>query len=880
MSFDRSHPKRQRLEIARPDHVYSAQSFNSNHCSTYCQESLIGVHDSHPSTIINVPRSRTTPKIEAETTVCYGMMSEINAHLPSISDPPSAFSAAVQLLSCSTFIVAGQTKVQGSIDTASSQLLQALLDEPVIDLQVLCEISPLAANVSKSQARARSRMPCKIAIIIYGPNNLFEDVGKFFEEHGICLEDPNGCDRDVLYRNPHRMTCSDASECVLTLELDTPTIATKLIHLPVTKDLLEDFNNSEDLAEAPQPIGLNTKLVRHQKQALTFLLRREHGWTFEPGSTELWEEHTSSHGRFFINNITGSHHAEEPPQCHGGILADPMGLGKTLSIVSLILATRLHFQDSGKPAPTLVILPVSLLNTWEEELSQHVLPGIIKWTRCHGSSRPSTVSALDSYDIVFTTYHTVASEWRKNYKKGTSSLFSTHWQRVVLDEAHWIRNCHTQMAKAVFSLNSVSRWAVTGTPLQNSLSDFSSLLQFIRAAPYSDGESFDADITRVWKSGNVEEATKRLKRLLCCVLLRRAKSTIKLPPRHDTVCPLDFSKEERFAYDEAKGEALKVVDEALMSGPSAPKNYVNALQRINNLRTLCNMGTHRRRPISMLSSVSPLQDWSTVAQQASNVLAEFGDMVCHHCGIGIEASDSSAVRVDPLHSPFLSSCGRLTCWSCKKRLLKNGADSVPCGHTPSCPAAPVASMGLDTACDSPPYHDSAPLPTKIAAVVSQLSTLDYSIKSVVFSYWTSTLDLIQQGLEREGIDCVRFDGQATLKQRNKAVQAFRSNPSIRVMLLSLSCGAVGLNLTVASRAYLIEPHWNPTLEEQALARIHRLGQTKEVTTVRFYMRNSFEEHVMKIQQNKKDLADLLLVPNNESQGSTNVRRLEESVLDQ
>jgi SWI/SNF-related matrix-associated actin-dependent regulator of chromatin subfamily A3 len=81
------------------------------------------------------------------------------------------------------------------------------------------------------------------------------------------------------------------------------------------------------------------------------------------------------------------------------------------------------------------------------------------------------------------------------------------------------------------------------------------------------------------------------------------------------------------------------------------------------------------------------------------------------------------------------------------------------------------------------------------------------IYSVVFSYWTSTLDLVQRGLEMESIDCVRFDGLASLKQRQKAVHAFRTDPSTRVMLLTLSCGAVGLNLTVASRAYLIEPHW-------------------------------------------------------------------------
>lgn len=121
-----------------------------------------------------------------------------------------------------------------------------------------------------------------------------------------------------------------------------------------------------------------------------------------------------------------------------------------------------------------------------------------------------------------------------------------------------------------------------------------------------------------------------------------------------------------------------------------------------------------------------------------------------------------------------------------------------------------------------------------------------------------TLDIIKRGLDQLNMPSIRFDGKVPQKERQTVVDRFRADPTIRVMLLTLSCGAVGLTLTAATRAYLMEPHWNPTLEEQALARIHRLGQTKEVTTVRFYVRDSFEEQVMKLQESKKRLAGVLL----------------------
>ncbi|KAI1255170.1 hypothetical protein MGN70_003234 [Eutypa lata] len=120
-----------------------------------------------------------------------------------------------------------------------------------------------------------------------------------------------------------------------------------------------------------------------------------------------------------------------------------------------------------------------------------------------------------------------------------------------------------------------------------------------------------------------------------------------------------------------------------------------------------------------------------------------------------------------------------------------------------------------------------------------------------------TLDVVEEGIKRAGINHVRFDGKVPQKERQAVIDKFRRDPSVQVMLLTLSCGAVGLTLTEASCAYLMEPHWNPTIEEQALARVHRLGQKNEVTTVRFFVRDTFEERVMKVQESKKDLASAL-----------------------
>jgi len=129
-------------------------------------------------------------------------------------------------------------------------------------------------------------------------------------------------------------------------------------------------------------------------------------------------------------------------------------------------------------------------------------------------------------------------------------------------------------------------------------------------------------------------------------------------------------------------------------------------------------------------------------------------------------------------------------------------------------------------------------------------------KSVVFSGWTSHLDLIELALNDAGITFTRLDGKMTRTARTAAMDKFREDPSVQVILVSIMAGGLGLNLTTASSVYVMEPQFNPAAEAQAVDRVHRLGQKRPVRTVRYIMANSFEEKMLKLQEKKKKLASL------------------------
>jgi DNA repair protein RAD16 len=148
--------------------------------------------------------------------------------------------------------------------------------------------------------------------------------------------------------------------------------------------------------------------------------------------------------------------------------------------------------------------------------------------------------------------------------------------------------------------------------------------------------------------------------------------------------------------------------------------------------------------------------------------------------------------------------------------------------------------------------------TKIEALMEELSKLrtrDATIKSIVFSQFVNFLDLIAWRLSRAGFKCCRLDGRMTPVQRDTVIQAFMTDPQLNVFLISLKAGGVALNLTEASHVFICDPWWNPAVEDQAMDRIHRLGQHRPIRITRLIVENSIESRIVQLQQKKKMLFD-------------------------
>ncbi|KAK1855160.1 DNA repair protein rad5 [Colletotrichum chrysophilum] len=581
----------------------------------------------------------------------------------------------VKLESSSTFKLLDETSLEGLIQHQArpiTEVVPALLDSPQIRLETHCCVKGWSINDNrKRKASQVEHYLCELSMVVYGPMNLFECAGDFFEQYEVHLQTPTNCLRSVKYCNPHMLSWTSLESSPLTSDLGRQTTppSHRLEIVDSYTDILEVLNINEDLDKAAQPESILTPLVTHQKQALTFMTLRESPSFLFDKSLGLWDIRYVGGKNTFVSKVSQAEVEEKPPISKGGVIADPMEFGKTLTKSCL-----------------------------------------------------KTVHDLETTDLILTTYDTVTSEWRQSMSQASqqSILLSTFWDRLIVDEAHIIRNPTSQRTRAVCSLNANSRWAMSGTPIQNGLQDLATVLKFLRVYPYSDPAVFRTDITSLWKSGNGEEAIQRLKLLIRSLFLRRPKSTLQLPARHDLRFELDFRPEERAYYDTCREKAREEIETPLGSGDPTSNARVNALTRIEMLRGICNLGVLYEETSSKTES-----EWAVMSQEVFDFQRELGAVICIHCDT--QTLESEGAFGDIQSSSYLSKCLRFVCSDCSEKIAaQRGCVTCGCEEDHSCPVEPVyvdiKTKHLATTRFSPTKFNGR-FPTKIQALVLDIEKL-------------------------------------------------------------------------------------------------------------------------------------------------------------
>lgn len=417
----------------------------------------------------------------------------------------------------------------------------------------------------------------------------------------------------------------------------------------------------------------------------------------------------------------------------GGCLADDMGLGKTLQTIAL-----LSMIYPGCDSPSLIVMPQSLLFNWERELDRFC-PAITHATY-YGPDR-NLDEALKA-NVVLTTYALVRNDIMK--------LKDRNFHCIVLDESQNIKNLASQTTMAVQMLSGEHRLALSGTPMENNLTELYSLFRFLNPTMFGSAEDFNSSYTLPIQKYGDKDASRSLRRKIFPFILRRLKRDVlaDLPERIDKTIYVEMSDRQRRVYDERRLSYRRQIEESI-ARDGVNKSQFLMLQALSELRRLASV------PESLVGN-----------------------------GVG-------APKID--------------------QLVESLAEAVEFGH-----------------------------------------------KSVVFFNFLAGLETTMSRLEQMGIGYETMTGSTSAAARKKIVGRFQSDPDCKVLLMTLKVGGVGLNLTAADTVYIFEPWWNKAAEEQAVNRLHRIGQKSTVTALSLITVGTIEEKILQLQEQKSELFNELI----------------------
>ncbi|EFN62976.1 Transcription termination factor 2 [Camponotus floridanus] len=605
--------------------------------------------------------------------------------------------------------------------------------------------------------------------------------------------------------------------------------ATRNRELALTVERLQDLHGSlvarpSEKEKAEDPRGLRIPLMPHQKHALAWLLWREQ---------------------------------QRPP---GGVLADDMGLGKTLTMISLIMTTLAQKDsidesddDDSKwindrkslyhKGGTLVVCPASLLHQWDNEVRNRCKHGLLSVEIYHGSKRESIPKRLSKNDIVITTYNILSRE-----RKTQSTLYKIHWERVILDEAHIVRNHKSQASLAVCELKANKRWALTGTPIQNKALDLYSILKFLNCSPFND--------LRVWKrwvDNKNAAGYQRLAMVMKTLMLRRTKQELMkkgdvedLPDKSIEEMMVKLDPQEQLVY-----EKILIYSRTLFAQFLA--------QRAEKAHMFDLHGGKYDVPTYLLSPTKETQ----FSKAQDKLLAMHADVKTHEILVLLLRLRQMCCHPALIHAMLdqddVKHSGIMNAENVDPKLLSRVSNISLSGIDKEEEDVDIDKriVGNLLTIENPVFDDDR-ISSKMRIMLNMVEKIlqNSEDKLIIVSQWTTLLNVIASHLPSiKDATFSKFTGNVAIKDRQNVVNSFNSQKSgPRILLLSLTAGGVGLNLVGGNHLLLFDIHWNPQLETQAQDRIYRFGQKKNVYIYKFICVDTIEERVKALQEQKLEIA--------------------------
>ena len=419
-----------------------------------------------------------------------------------------------------------------------------------------------------------------------------------------------------------------------------------------------------------------------------------------------------------------------------GVLADDMGLGKTIQALALLLREK----EMDRPVRALVVCPASLQLNWQKEAKKFAPTLRCEALMGSAGERAAKIAGENPPEILITSYDQL--------RRDVQAYRGIEFSHVLLDEAQNIKNASSLQAKAVKTLRARTRFAMTGTPIENRLSELWSIFDFLmpgyRYTYKKFKERFEAPVVR----DADEKARENLHMLVAPFILRRMKKDVlgDLPEKVESVMENEMTAEQKKLYAAHAAQLLKESEGGLLGG----QEKIRMLAGLTRLRQLC-----------------------------------CDPRLC------LEQYTGGSGKLDQL-----------------SEIVR---EAIAGGH-----------------------------------------------HLLIFSQFTSMLDLIAERLSDEGVSFFLLTGDTDKEERMRLVEQFNAGEA-DVFLISLKAGGTGLNLTGADVVIHYDPWWNVAAQNQATDRAYRIGQTKGVQVIRLIASDTVEERILKMQESKAALSDGVLL---------------------